>query len=127
VADRLTTGFLAQSAAGNYWAMSSSYRASFDTSGVQLVRHGRRAAIRFPGTRLHWQVEGHAIAHVKFFVSESHFAGWRGVTASSKRVPRVDIVIRLRDGRVLQLDAGEGWKWEEKDLRVGRLRRTDLW
>jgi len=116
VADRLATGFLAQSAAGNYWAMSSSYRASFDTSGVQLVRHGRRAAIRFPGARLRWQGEGHAIAHVNFFVSESRSVGGAASLRVRNPYPGVDIVIRLRDRRVLQFDAGEGWQWEEKGL-----------
>ena len=75
VADLLATGFLAQSAAGNYWARSSSYRASFDTSGVQLVRHGRRAAIHFQGARLHWQGEGHMLAQVNVLGSERRSVG----------------------------------------------------
>ena len=67
LADRLATGFIAQPAAGHYWAMSSSYRASFDAKGIHLVRHGRRAAIRFPGARLRWKDEGESLAPKKSY------------------------------------------------------------
>jgi len=109
IADRLATGFIAQPAAGHYWAMSSSYRASFDPKGVHLVRHGQRATIRFPGARLLWQAEGKSPAQVHFLGAESRSFGGAAALRAHNAYPGVDIVVRLRDGSLkseFQMAAG---------------------
>ncbi|MFN0105246.1 MAG: beta strand repeat-containing protein [Bryobacteraceae bacterium] len=142
----IATGFIAQPSPGHFWAMSSSYRASFGPTGIQLVRRGRRAAVRFPGARLDWQAEGESDARVHFLGAGSRsFAGAAALRARNA-FPGVDIVVRLRDGRLksefqlaagvspsvagyclegakvrvdgqsLHIDAGEGWQWREEGL-----------
>ncbi|MBL8237560.1 MAG: hypothetical protein JNM66_09090 [Bryobacterales bacterium] len=107
--ERISTGFLRQAGAGEYWAMAAGYRASFDKRGIQLVRHGRRAAIRFPGANLRWQAEGEAVGQVHFLGEENRtYIGASGLRARGA-LPGLDIVIRLREGRLkseFQLAAG---------------------
>ena len=127
VADHLATGFIKGSSTGHYWAMSSAYRAAFDPSGVQLLRHGRRASIRFPGARLQWQAEGSDVAQVHFLGAERRsFAGAAALRARNA-YPGVDIVVRLKEGRLkseFQLAAGvspsvTGYCLEGASVRAG--------
>ena len=109
VAAKLTTGFLSQESPGHFWAMATSYRASFGPDGIQLVRHGHRAAIRFPGARLQWRAEGDPLASVNFLgATPRSIAGSTAIRAASA-YPGVDIVLRMQDGRLkseFQLEAG---------------------
>ena len=128
IVDSLATGFIAGSADGHFWAMASSYRAAFDSSGIQLLRHGRRAAIRFPGARLNWEAEGEALAPVHFLGTENRTFGAVSALRARSAYPGVDIVVRLRDGRLkseFQLAAGvspsvAGYCWEGAKARGGR-------
>jgi hypothetical protein len=127
VADRLATGFIAQPASGHYWAMSSSYRASFDSKGIQLYRHGRSATVHFPGARLHWQTEGEPAGQVNFLGAESRSLTGSAAIRARNAYPGVDIVVRLRDGRLkseFQLAAGvssavAGYCLEGATVRTG--------
>ncbi len=89
--------------------MATSYRASFGPDGIQLVRHGHRAAIRFPGARLQWRAEGDPLASVNFLgATPRSIAGSTAIRAASA-YPGVDIVLRMQDGRLkseFQLEAG---------------------
>ena len=98
--DRVSTGFLAQPAEGHYWTMAASYRASFNPQGIQLVRHGRRAAIRFPGAKLHWRAEGGLAGQVHVLGTESRSYTGAAAIRAREAFQGVDIVIRLRDGRL---------------------------
>jgi len=107
--ERLATGFVPGHERGNYWAMASGYRASFDSGGVQLLRQGRRVAIRFPGSRLRWEGEGRASAQVTFLGEERRTANGRDALRAPGAFPGIDILIRVKDGRLkseFQMAAG---------------------
>ncbi|MBI2685163.1 MAG: hypothetical protein HYX27_02525, partial [Acidobacteria bacterium] len=96
----LATGFIAHQSAGRYWAMSSSYRASFDSDGIRLLRKGRMARISFPGARLRWEGEGHAVSQVAFLGPITRSSSAMEAIRAKEAYPGVDIVIRLSQGRL---------------------------
>lgn len=127
VSANLTTGFLSTPVPDRFWAMATSYRASFGPDGIQLMRHGRRAAIRFPGASLHWQSEGPPLASINFMGASTRSGA--GVTAirAANAYSGVDIVLRMQDGRLkseFQLQAGvspatAGYCVEGAEVRAG--------
>jgi hypothetical protein len=100
VAAKLTTGFLPQETPGHFWAMATAYRASFSPDGIQLVRHGHRAAIRFPGARLRWSAEGAPLASVNFLGAAPRSLNGSAAIRAANAYPGVDIVLRMQDGRL---------------------------
>ncbi|HEU0120198.1 MAG TPA: hypothetical protein VFQ91_06705 [Bryobacteraceae bacterium] len=150
----VATGFLDGSGPGEYWAMAASYRAAFSPSGIALSRYGRQASISFPDASLHWEAEGSTAATVNFLGPIHRKLAAHAILRARDAFPGVDIVVRLREGRLksefqiaagksasratycldgavarpaadgksLQIDAGEGWEWTEKELEAWQTR-----
>src|SRR5258708_30938597 len=105
----LATGFLPRHELGQFWAMANGYRASFDASGIHLVRAGRHADIRFPGADLRWVAGGAQLAQVTFLGETARSFTGREFLRAEQIYPGVDLLVTLQAGHLkseFQLAAG---------------------